>query len=91
MIPRRPFFADARFNVSLAALIAGLVGVVAYGTLSPQGDFGRPFFTMICAAPPLALALVAAVLTRLLVGSKRDREQAEIDRLMAQSEDDPPR
>ena len=88
MAPRRRFFGDPTFNVSLVALVVALLGIIAYGTLSHQGDFARPFFTMLCLAPPLALALVGAVLGRLLVPSRREREQAEIDRLMAKSEDD---
>ncbi|MBN8611928.1 MAG: hypothetical protein J0L92_15140 [Deltaproteobacteria bacterium] len=88
MAPRRRFFADPTFNVSLVAVVVTLLGVIAYGTLSHQGDFARPFFTMLCLAPLVALVLVSAVLGRLLVGSRREREQAEVDRLMAKSEDD---
>jgi hypothetical protein len=91
MAPSRPFFSDPTFNVSLVVLVVALVGVVAYGTLAHQGDFAQPFFTMICLGPPLALALVGAILARLFLRSKRERAQAEIDRLMAKSEDDAPR
>jgi hypothetical protein len=76
---RPGFWAEPMFNLLLLLLGGGLVGVLAYGALTPLGDYAKPLILVFVAAPPLALALPAAVAARWWWITKDERAERRME------------